>query len=93
MSMSSASSSSTLVIIGKRSASPSWTVRIAPAVKYVFPPAHSSGHLSIKTTRSAPASRAAIAAEKPALPPPTTRTSHSSGMLAIVLLPSLEERR
>src|SRR5215470_12821024 len=58
----------------RRSATPSYTVRMAPAVNAVLPPRSASGARS-STSTSAPASRAASAAHIAALPAPITRTS------------------
>lgn len=68
-------SEETLFTSGRISGRPEWTVRNAPAVKWLLPPAHEAGHLSISKTRFAPDWAAEIAEQKPAFPPPTTRTS------------------
>ena len=63
-------------IKSRRSSTPLYTVRIAPAVNLVFPPPNSSVAAS-KTSTFAPASSAAKAEHMAALPAPTTTTSYS----------------
>src|SRR5262249_22233784 len=56
------------------SSNPWWTMRKPPPVKALLPPRHSSGARS-RTSTFAPCSRADSAAQRAALPPPTTITS------------------
>ena len=62
-----------------------YAMRSNPPLKYVLPPRSASDAFSSTTTRSAPSSRAELAAASAAFPAPTTITSKSR-----IAIPSLE---